>query len=38
MEPPTANVTATVEVIRKSIQQSRERKELIGEQNTKAAD
>jgi hypothetical protein len=30
-------VTAAVEVIRKRIQQVRERKELIGEQNTKAA-
>ena len=37
MEPTTAKVTAAVEVIRKRIQQVRERKELIGEQNTKAA-
>ena len=37
MEPTTAKVTAAVEVIRKRIQQVRDRKELIGEQNTKAA-
>jgi hypothetical protein len=37
MEPTTAKVTATVEVLRKRIQQVRDRKELIGEQNTKAA-
>jgi hypothetical protein len=37
MEPTTARVTAAVEVIRKRIQQIRDRKELIGEQNTKAA-
>ena len=37
MEPTTAKVTAAVEVLRKRIQQVRERKELIGEQNTKAA-
>jgi predicted type IV restriction endonuclease len=37
MEPTTAKVAAAVEVIRKRIQQVRDRKELIGEQNTKAA-
>jgi predicted type IV restriction endonuclease len=37
MEPTTAKVTAAVEVVRKRIQQVRDRKELIGEQNTKAA-
>ena len=37
MAPPTAKVTVAVEVIRKRIQQIRDRKELIGEQNTKAA-
>src|ERR1035438_3451214 len=37
MEPTTAKVTAAFEVIRKRIQQVRDRKELIGEQNTKAA-
>ena len=37
MEPITAKVTAAVEVIRKRIQQVRDRKESIGEQNTKAA-
>jgi hypothetical protein len=37
MGPSTAKVTAAVEVIRKRIQQVRDRKELIGEQNTKAA-
>jgi hypothetical protein len=37
MEPTTAKVTAAVEMIRKRIQQVRDRKELIGEQNTKAA-
>ncbi len=37
MEPTTAKVTAAVEIIRKRIQQVRDRKELIGEQNTKAA-
>jgi predicted type IV restriction endonuclease len=37
MEPTTAKVTAVVEVIRKRIQQVRDRKEFIGEQNTKAA-
>src|SRR5689334_12431051 len=31
MEPTTAKVTAAVEVIRKRIQQVRDRKELIGE-------
>lgn len=37
MEPISARVAAAVEVIRKRIQQVRDRKELIGEQNTKAA-
>jgi predicted type IV restriction endonuclease len=37
MEPTTARVAAAVEVIPKRIQQVRDRKELIGEQNTKAA-
>jgi predicted type IV restriction endonuclease len=37
MEPTTARVAAAVEVIRKRIQQVRDRKELIGEQNIKAA-
>ncbi len=37
MEPTTAKVTTAVEVIRKRIRQVRDRKELIGEQNTKAA-
>jgi hypothetical protein len=37
MEPTIAKVTDAVEVIRKRIQQVRDRKELIGEQNTKAA-
>ena len=36
MEPTIAKVVAAVEIIRKRIQQVRERKELIGEQNTKA--
>ena len=35
MEPTTAKVSAAIEVIRKRIQQVRDRKELIGEQNTK---
>lgn len=37
MEPPSAKVAAAVDVIRKRIRQVRDRKELIGEQNTKAA-
>jgi predicted type IV restriction endonuclease len=37
METTTAKVTTAVEIIRKRIQQVRDRKELIGEQNTKAA-
>jgi Restriction Enzyme Adenine Methylase Associated len=37
MEPVTANVKAAIEVIRKRIQQIRDRNEGIGEQNTKAA-
>ena len=37
MEPPSAKVAAAVDVIRKRIQQVRDRKEMIGEQNTKAA-
>ena len=37
MEPNTAKVTAAADVVRKRIQQIRDRKELIGEQNTKAA-
>jgi hypothetical protein len=37
METTTAKVPAAVEVIRNRIQQVRDRKELIGEQNTKAA-
>lgn len=37
MDPAIAKVAAAVEVIRKRIQQVRDRKELIGEQNTKAA-
>jgi hypothetical protein len=37
MEPSTAKVSAAVDVIRRRIQQVRDRKELIGEQNTKAA-
>ncbi len=37
MEPTTAKVTAAAEVIRRRIQQVRDRKELNGEQNTKAA-
>jgi hypothetical protein len=37
MEPTTMKVAAAVEVVRKRVQQVRDRKELIGEQNTKAA-
>jgi predicted type IV restriction endonuclease len=37
MEATTTKVAAAIEVIRKRIQQIRDRKELIGEQNTKAA-
>ncbi len=37
MEPSQAHLASAVEVIRKRIQQIRDRKETIGEQNTKAA-
>src|SRR5665213_872794 len=37
MEPIAANVKPAVDTIRKRIQQIRDRNELIGEQNTKAA-
>lgn len=37
MEPTTAKVASAIEVIKKRIQQIRDRNEIIGEQNTKAA-
>jgi hypothetical protein len=36
MEPGSQKVAAQVEIIRKRIQQIRDRKEQVGEQNTKA--
>ena len=37
MEPITAKVAAAIDIVRKRIRQIRDRNELIGEQNTKAA-
>lgn len=37
MEPVTIKLAAAVDIVRKRIQQIRDRKEVIGEQNTKAA-